>query len=82
MAESTGGALTDTPKDRGTTSRRTENIGLRDGQILLEYFLLRGCCRYPHMENNVIMVEAVAKMDMNREYGKPPGKTISAWRER
>jgi hypothetical protein len=34
------------------------------------------------MENNVIMVEAVAKIDVNRGYGKPPGKTISAWRER
>jgi hypothetical protein len=27
-----------------------------------------------HMENNVIMVEAVAKIDVNRGYGKPPRK--------
>ena len=33
-----------------------------------------------HMENNVIMVEAVAKIDVNRGYRKAPGKTISARR--
>jgi hypothetical protein len=38
-----------------------------------------------HMENNVIMVEAVAKIDVNRGHGKPPEKRSAlgaGWRER
>lgn len=52
-----------------------------DGHLLRRGCIFRECpFLFLMRANNVIMVEAVAKIDVNRGCGKPPGKTISARR--